>query len=628
MHVLGLQGAAAKLVAATSVAFTTPTAVSLAAAPAMAAPAAVGAHASPAAAVAGVVAAELRALPASASQQFTLAALVKPAEVAAHDSARAAASPTHDPARAAAAPHDHGAHRIVVVQPGDCLWTIAAHYLGSGDRYPALIRLNLGHDMGDGQVFTDPSLIMPGWHLTLPGSAAAGGTGGSTSDSHPQPGEHHGHPSGNKHFRDPHTGAGGQAGGSAAGSAGAGAGSGRQIGGAGHSSGAGQDRRSGSSQQTPGQQEEVQQAVLFTLGMLAGAALVCLERLRHRQRQHRRQGRRIALPADTESQRIERKLRAASPPAPPAPLRDALCDLSTGVAEGGDPLPPIVGIHLTRDSIDVLLSGPAAGPPPPPFRIAPGRQGMCWTTTLTDVPSDWATSPPMPGEVGDLLPGLFTAGATDGGFLLLDLEAMRVTCCDGPAELTDRLLVTAATELAASRWSGWYELILAGCDELDVLGRADRCRDLDEALDALETRVATIDRRLRDDRQADVRTRRMEDPEDEDWGLTILVSRLQPTADQMARLLELSDGPGGIAALVAGDIQAADGQLAPAVFRLDADPDGPGGMIATITLAYLGPHHQLTVRPQTLTVPEYLALAGLFATAAWHIRCRPGRRAV
>jgi hypothetical protein len=108
----------------------------------------------------------------------------------------------------------------------------------------------------------------------------------------------------------------------------------------------------------------------------------------------------------------------------------------------------------------------------------------------------------------------------------------------------------------------------------------------------------------------------MEDPEDEDWGLTLLVSRLQPTPDQMTRLLDLCDGPGGVAALVAGDTQAADDKLAPAVFRLEADPDGRGGMVATITLAYLGPHHQLTVRPQTLTVSEYESLAGLSATAA------------
>src|SRR4029077_20944939 len=134
------------------------------------------------------------------------------------------------------------------------------------------------------------------------------------------------------------------------------------------------------------------------------------------------------------------KLRAAGPAAPPASLRDALCDLSAEVAESGDPLPPIVGVHLTPESIDVLLSAPASGPPPPPFSIAPGRQGMCWTTALARESSDQVASPPMPVEVGDSSPGSLPGGSPDGGSLVLDLEAMRVTCCDGPADLTDRLL--------------------------------------------------------------------------------------------------------------------------------------------------------------------------------------------
>jgi DNA-binding SARP family transcriptional activator len=357
--------------------------------------------------------------------------------------------------------------------------------------------------------------------------------------------------------------------------------------------------------------------VLFTLGMLAGAALVILERLRHKQRQHRRNGRRIALPTDTEGQRIEQKLRAATALTPPESLRDALCDLSDGVARAGQPLPPIVGIHLTADRIDVLLSAPAVGPPPARFTIAPGKHEMCWTADLRDASPEWTTAPPVPGEVGDLLPGLFTAGALeDGGYLLLDLEALRVTCCDGPGSLIDRLLVTAATELAASRWSGWYDLLLVGCDELGEIGRAERCRSLDQALDRLEARMQTIARRLADDPQADVRTRRMEDPEDEDWGLTLLISRLQPTPEQMARLLVMADGPGGVAALVAGDTQDTDGNLAPALFRLESHPEGPGQMLAAITFACLGGQHELTVLPQTLTVGEYEALAGLFTTAS------------
>lgn len=240
---------------------------------------------------------------------------------------------------------------------------------------------------------------------------------------------------------------------------------------------------------------------------------------------------------------------------------------------------------------------------------------MCWTVNLDTSKGELA--PPVPGEVGDLLPGLFTAGATEaGGYLLLDLEAMRVTCCDGPDELTDRLMVTAATELAASHWSGWYELVLVGCDELDVLGRAELCVGLDDALDLLESRADVVARRMADNGPPDVRTRRLADPDDEDWGLTLLVSRTRPTPVQMTRLLDLADGPGGIAALVAGDTQTEDGKLAPAVFALDRDPDHGDEIVATITLAYLGPQHQITVWPQTLTVAEYKALAGVLATAA------------
>ncbi len=36
----------------------------------------------------------------------------------------------------------------VTVRPGDCLWSIAARYLGAGDRYPEIASMNYGHDMG------------------------------------------------------------------------------------------------------------------------------------------------------------------------------------------------------------------------------------------------------------------------------------------------------------------------------------------------------------------------------------------------------------------------------------------------------------------------------------------------
>ncbi|HUD37552.1 MAG TPA: BTAD domain-containing putative transcriptional regulator [Streptosporangiaceae bacterium] len=637
LHMVGLQALAGKLVAVAALTFVAPPAVSLLASPAM-------------------------------------AATVQPVRPAARADLTV---------QAAGAAHSQAHDRVIVVRPGDCLWTIAEHYLGSGDRYTQIVDLNLGHDMGNGQVFSDPSVIMAGWHLLLPDATGGGAAGHSGSTEHgPEHGHsdagghgaatHSGHLTSHPRFSHPHQ---------AAGHTGAGH-SGAGHAGAGHLGDPGVEDAGGPQAAGPEAQpraasadrrDQVAEVALFTMGMLAGGAVASIDRLRHRQRQYRRPGRRIALPADPAGRRIEQRLRAAAhwlpaavpdtgdarpvdgaepefddfwrddPPgtersllpaaaeldeplgddadgparANPATLRDALRDLSEGIAVGGEPLPPIVGIHLTSDTLDVLLSAPAAGPPPAPFTIAPARQAMCWTVGLGAGPAGADAAPPVPGEVGDLLPGLFTAGVTEaGGHLLLDLEAMRVTSCDGPDDLIDRLLATAATELASSDLSGWYDLVLVGCDELEVLGRAERCQDLDEALDLLRQRARLIARRMDDDGAPDVRTRRLADPDDEDWGLTLLVSRVAPTPDQMARLLDLAEGPGGLAALVAGDTQTDDGKLAPAVFKLAPDPDEPDRIVATITLAYLGPQHQITVWPQTLTVAEYEALAGVFAIAA------------
>lgn len=715
LHLSVLQGMAGRLVALAALTFTTPAAVTLATTSAM------------------------------ASTVQSVAPAARPDLV------------THASTATERVASDHVAsERFVVVRPGDCLWTIAEHYLGNGDRYTEIVNLNIGHEMDGGQVFSDPSVILPGWHLALPWLTTAG-SGHHAGSGHLAGGTHHdGHVSAHSRFSGSHHGAGHSArhagGGQQEARDSQGPGGSQGAGGGGGTQAAGANASSASASRD---HDQVAEAALFALGMLGGAALASIDRLRHRQRQFRRPGRRIALPADPASRRIEQKLRAAAarwpadraddneagdwpdsqapphqltwpqrpsidergpagnklpavgyeppgdfeppgryepldeydapeqqddyddadapqpgeydglggyaqgggydgmpagyeqrsgydeqpggyneppgsddqterfdqPPSQPSgprgipeSLRDALRDLSQGIAVGGEPLPPIVGIHLTADTLDVLLSAPAATPPPAPFVIAPARQAMCWTVKLDGARP---TTPPVPGEVGDLLPGLFTAGATGaGGYLLLDLEAMRVTCCDGPDDLIDRLLVTAATELAASHWSGWYELVLAGCDELDVLGRAELCRDLDEAIDLLAARAQAIARRMDDGGPPDVRTRRLADPDDEDWGLTLLVSRLRPTPSQMARLLELADGPGGIAVLMAGDTQTEDGKLAPAVFQLAADPDRPDEIVATITLAYLGPNHQIKVWPQTLTVPEYEALAGVFATAA------------
>jgi nucleoid-associated protein YgaU len=49
---------------------------------------------------------------------------------------------------------------VYVVKRGDTLWAISRRYLGSGKRYPALVRANRGR-------ISNPDLIFPGQKLRL-----------------------------------------------------------------------------------------------------------------------------------------------------------------------------------------------------------------------------------------------------------------------------------------------------------------------------------------------------------------------------------------------------------------------------------------------------------------------------
>jgi DNA-binding SARP family transcriptional activator len=527
------------------------------------------------------------------------------------------------------------AGRLVTVRSGDCLWSIAQRYLGAGDRYPAIVSLNFGHDMGDGQVFTNPSLIEPGWRLFLPRHGADGADRSGPELSHRdsdapaagQRSQHAGHPTKDPHYRRRHPAARQYAAREQAETSPAGNGA--------ESADAGSPGRAGLGEPefplageagylTPARastpHDQMPEAVMFAAGALAGAVLTSLTRMRWRQYQERRRGRRIVLPADHDVLAQEQRLRAAAPlPSDPVQtLRDALACLEAGLAAAGQQVPEIVGLHVTPDVLEVLLAAPAADGPPEPYAISPGRQGMCWQLELPAVsavsqraslagtsPAGLATLP------CHLLPGLFTAGATGDGYLLLDLESLQVTGCDGPPGLVDQVIVTAATELATAQWSGWYDLILVGCDELEVLGRAEHCATLGEALSLIEGRHAAASTRIAERAPADVRDLRLADPDNEDWGLTILISRLEPAPDQMTRLLALAeDGGGGIAALVAGDPEAPDGRMAPAVLQVAPDPSVPDGIIANVIPL------QVSVRPGALSAADYAAITALFAAAA------------
>jgi DNA-binding SARP family transcriptional activator len=604
----GLQGAAAQLVALSALAFTATSAITL------------SSSAADASQLAASSAVERQ--PGTSNEFVETASVILSQPTTYAETVEQPSSAASQPA--ALAVDAVSAGKLVTVRPGDCLWSLAERYLGSGERYPEIVRLNYGHQMGNGEVFTNPELIEPGWRLLMPMGATHRPDQPTTSI------RHLGHPTADQDYRRRHLAAarhsarmpaqrhrGREAAAPESAATVGSAGSASEIGDSAARTGIAVGR---AGYQTPASTSPtgayLADGALFITGALAGAVLSSLSRMRHRQRQNRRRGRRISLPAEPAALATEQRLRAVAPAEPLETLRDALACLEGSLLSQGLEMPDIVGLHVTPQVLEVLLAAPAAEAPPAPFTISPGRQGMCWQLELPATVS----APALGRSRGRgglahldcyLLPGLITAGATDAGFLLLDLEALQIAGCDGPPDLIDHVVVTLATELATGQWSGWYELILVGCDELVDIGRAEHCLTFGEALDLLTARRATVAGRIAERAPASVRELRQAEPHNEDWGLTILVSRVEPSSAEMTCLIELAeDGPGGIAALVAGDPEANDGRMAPTVMQLAPDPERSGGIVANVV------PFQITVRPRVLSNAEYDAIGSLLASAA------------
>lgn len=579
LHLGGIQGAAAKLAAIAALSFSAPTGFGVASAGAV-------------------------------------SAVALPVAIPGHDAV--AIRPAAAPSTLAA-----GETQIeyITVQPGDCLWTLAEHYLGAGDLYPEIANLNIGHVMDDGVAFTNPSLIYPGWRLAIPVPATAQPPAEVQQPAPAQGGghrqqsaadQHAGHNTGDARFRGSHP------------AAGLAPGIGQSLAPAASEAPAAGRHRATSAAESAHLHEERVIAEGAAAALFAGGVLACLEALRRRQRNGRRPGRRIALPVEDDPQRVERALRAANsyfdqPAAPPSlSLRTALQELAAGLRASGRAVPECVGVHLVPDppSLEILLTSPA-GQPPVPFTVAPGRQEMCWQLDLMSVRSEsWQG---VPGRMGDVMPGLFTVGTTTSGYLLLDLELMQVAVVRGEPAITDQFITTAALEFATNQWSGWYDLVVAGpFTELEQLERAEHCDTLDDALrllrlrkQALTGRLGATDGPLGPSRIRDLRLTR---PDDEDWGLTLLVSRMPPSPAQLEELVALADGYGGIAVLVPSWPDRA--VSAPVTIDIDASSPDPSETTATVRLGFLGAGHEIVVRPATLTAAEYEALGSLFATAA------------
>ncbi|MEN3541083.1 BTAD domain-containing putative transcriptional regulator [Microbispora sp. ZYX-F-249] len=489
-------------------------------------------------------------------------------------------------------------HAAYQVRRGDCLWTIAERHLGVGDRYTEIADLNMGRVMTGGARFTQPDVIRPGWVLRMPAAATD-----LDQSQHPVSDHHPGHPSDAPEFSRPHDGAPSSPRPPAV----------RESPNIGERPAAGRD--AGTPAHTPHPQQARASApeptaILLTdgadaedsgpsapvaafAGGVAVGSLLTLARLRHAQRQARRRGRRIALPVDPETLATEQELRRLAVPDAHTRGRQALATLGDVITAAGRHLPHVLGARVSAGTVELLLAQPA-GTPPAPF--TQGRTKATWCLDLNDAPHADSSR--------DVLPALLTTGHLDDGHaLLVNLERLQTATATGPADLVDRFLTTAATELITSD-GPWFDVLAVGFPELQTAGaRIRSCTDLTEALGLLAERARDLRGRLATtDGAADVADRRLHDP-DGDWTLTVLISRNTPSPDQLARLVDTVTAlPGGLAALV-----PADAASAPARFVLSQDDQGP--------LLNLTPPG-MTVRPHLMPAESYQRLGELFTVAA------------
>ncbi len=360
---------------------------------------------------------------------------------------------------------DAGA-RLHEVREGDTLTDIAAAELGDPTAWRELAESNLGRTMGDGRVFDDPDLILPGWELVIDGPSSP------TTDAPPPTVEPR--PAINEDPAGPDDGL---------------VPSEAQI------DWFDQDPVTNSVPELdpptepatstappppppattttsttvppvsidpteragePRSESTPSPLGIEHAGMLAGG-LLTLAAIRRRRRLRSASARaRLPDPTDAVTQ-VERSLRSVGVAEARARLDVAIRSMANVIVGTGRQ--PLVVEHRTGGEIEVVLTGPAQLPSP--WTGA----GSVWTLPAS-IPIELLTETAR--SMGDPCPALVAVGTTAAGDLLVDPEAAGGMTIDAPAETADAVLTSLASTLATSLAAETAHLVTVGLDRAAV----------------------------------------------------------------------------------------------------------------------------------------------------------------
>lgn len=376
--------------------------------------------------------------------------------------------------KANTATQTHRVHR------GETLWSIAEDNLGSGDRYPEIVRASRTIEQPGGVRITDPDDIEPGWVLRIPGHATRAHTANpkphtntpktttpkntppkqQTAPTRPAQPEPTAPASSAPAPQTPTQ--------------------------------APSSTTHGAEQPAPDTKDDGLDAPLPVattagVGTLLAAGVISLVAYRRRQQQRtRRPGRRVPMPTG-QAAHTEQQLRATADPLSVETIDAALRGLARSCADTGQPLPTVRAARLTGEQFDLYLDEPATLPPP----WTGTADATVWTlladhadqvdTNLAGIPAPF--------------PALVTIGHDlDNGHVFLDLEYLTSLALTGNSELAAQILAALAIELATSQWADDLQVTIVGAypeleDALET-GRIRYLPSVGRVLDDLASRAA------------------------------------------------------------------------------------------------------------------------------------------
>jgi len=367
-----------------------------------------------------------------------------PAPTPLHLAAHREAAPAPVQTAPRPAPPTPALRRTYLVRPRDTLWGIATRELGEGARWREIFELNRNRVMANGVVFTDPSLIEPGWVLDLPAAPAAPSHAPRPSPTPPPP------PEPARPARDS----------KAAPTARPEAAPARSAddlarhaspplpttGAAEHSTIPGSTAARGV-RGAPGEDREL---LLGAGALLVGAAVAYLGHRRRLQARLRRRGTALPHPARATTERLAPLLAAADLDATLAlDVAIRVLGVELHAAHRSDELLGVAAVRVFPDAIEVDKGGP--GEPTASF----ARSARGWRIEREALRAHAAISACTP------LPCLVTLAEGDEAELV-NLEAFGALALDGPPDLLEKALRAAATEFVTAPWTERAWLVLFG----------------------------------------------------------------------------------------------------------------------------------------------------------------------